>query len=113
MTRDLAAFDRQLLRAIYGEFPHCFFLPNRRAEQFHHIYGRGATRRDKHIFSSVFNACPITAEIHANCPLLNTQGFRRSLVDHAIKHVHMAQAQGRYLLTDADIAFLEWFALHG
>lgn len=108
MTHDVASFNKTSLEQIYGPQPNCFILPSRKASEFHHIFGRGGTREDRFIFSSVLNACPISREPHDTCPLLNARGFRQALFDHAFKHVSYAIGRGNYTMSETDQLFLAW-----
>lgn len=108
MTNDPADFDKDELEAIYGPNPPCFISPYDKAQDPHHIFGRGGKREDRFIFSSVLNHAPLCRKIHDGCPLLNTRGFRQSLYDHAFKHVSLAVAKGNYALTDTDQLFMAW-----
>lgn len=108
MTHDPANFDKIELEFIYGHTPLCFISPMEKAQEFHHIFGRGGKREDRHIFSSVLNAAPLSRKLHDTCPLLNTKGFRQALYDHALKHVSYAVAKGNYAYTDVDLLFMAW-----
>lgn len=108
MTNDHANFDKDELEFIYGHTPLCFISPMEKAQDFHHIFGRGGKREDRFIFSSVLNAAPLSRNIHDRCPLLNTKGFRQALYDHAFKHVSYAVAKGNYAYTDTDLLFMAW-----
>ena len=107
MKNDPAAFDKQELAFIHGEVPRCFFLPVEKADDYHHIVGRG-TMQERKIFSSPFNACPIIRKLHDNCPLLTTKPMRQCLLDHARKHVLNAVGRGNYSIVENDLFFLDW-----
>lgn len=111
-TSDLASFDKEDLAFIHGSFPRCFFLPIEQAHDYHHIVGRG-TMQERKLFSSVFNACPITRKIHDTCPLLTLKPMKQCLLDHAIKHVLNAAGRGSYELKENDLLFLGWCRSEG
>lgn len=110
---DPANFPKDELEMIYGPQPQCFVRPRVPADDPHHIFGRGGTREDRFIFSSVLNHAPLCRDIHEYCPFLNTRGFRQALFDHACKHVFYAQARGLYRLSETDQLFLAWVRREG
>jgi hypothetical protein len=107
--KDKAAFDRDALMAIYGESPSCFICPTYRAQHYHHNFKRQAGDKDtREIMSSVFNAVPLSADIHTHCPFLSNPSFQGVLLSHSIRHVNHAVAKGYYAVTQNDIEFLNW-----
>lgn len=112
---DLTSFDRDVLRGIWGEDPHCVLSPDRKAEKFHHIiggYGSNKQRRDVRIFlSSPYNACPLSRSILRHCTLLRHRGMQLALLSATYKNVTNAIEKGLYVRTDNDIRFLRLFYL--
>lgn len=110
---DPASFDKEALRAIYGDYVHCIFTAQQ-ADDFHHCYSRGQEfghgfkSKKRKMFSSVFNAIPITRFVHDRFPLLNHAGVREALFSNTLKVVMNAVASKRYELTANDLEFLEW-----
>ena len=116
-AKDQAAFNKQVLEAIYGEYPHCF-LGSGNAWDAHHIFGRGnafgVKKNDPRrvLFSSMFNAAMIGRLPHATCPILNDPNMRQALLKHASGMVRNAALKGDYSITQNDIAFLEFIHAH-
>lgn len=114
---DPAAFDKEALSRIWqsgDSYPACVFN-GVTADAWHHVFGHGeefgAKKRSyerRHMFSSVFNALPLTEEPHARYAMLNHPKQREVFFDHLYRVDMNAVAAGRYELTDVDVAFLNW-----
>lgn len=112
--RDPASLRPADLAVVWGLTPVCVFTLSREVE-FHHIVGRGQvhgvklTDPDRKLFSSVFNAIPISRAVHHG-PLRDAREVRALFLRLANDRVLEAASYGRYEVTELDRRFLDEIA---
>lgn len=118
-SSDRAAFDKEALASIWGEYPQCLISPKEDANDFHHTLGRGyihgfnRSRAERKIFASVFNACPISRRNHNGFAFLNDHRVQKSIIEAIYDRVMKAVTLGHYELQPYDFAFLRWSRENG
>lgn len=109
---DIAAFNRETLRRIWGENPNCLLITCDRADDFHHIVGRHGGKQNRALrvlYSSPYNACPLSRRAHTHCALLSAKGMQEALLSAVYKHIQNAINKGFYETTELDREFLRKF----
>ena len=105
MRSDPAAFDFEQLHAIWGE-PRSV-LSGLREIQWHHLEGRGG-KYDRKTHSSPFNAIPLTDAEH-DWGAINQPELKEYFHRKANSKVNLAEATGRYTITEEDRQYREKF----
>ena len=110
---DPSNFDKPTLEAIWRPCDHKCILSGTAAWEFHHVWGRGqdfGVKPDderRRLFSSPYNAFPISRQSHDNCPILNDTDMRNALTTFVMSKVQEAYALRHvYTPTDDDCLFL-------
>ena len=107
-AHDPASFDKNVLQCIWSDCPACV-LTGLPFDEFHHCHGRSGLLKSndkRKLYSSPYNAVPLSRLAHSQCPILNDIDMRNALTTFVMRRVQDAIRRGDYRQTDDDVLFL-------